>query len=272
MYRIIYFIIAIAFYTAAPAAEPQQKFDYQKVVEVAAVKDDKYCLFAHPEIISQFRNIIANAVARFEPAPVIPLPTIFKLFLIAGDGTSTTVILGDHWLSDGTGISQLTNHDFTTIMTIISARRIENDISTLDDLTSEFNLAQYRADRARDSSANTLARPNGENTKSEAEVSKQPLNKTNAVNDGSVQPKSEAPSSMHSFSSSNSKRSIQQTSSNPITLKSSPDVKPLDARATNEREGDAPGVSKDKEIDISVAALSAVLIAALLGFLWRRRR
>lgn len=272
MHRITYFIIAIAFYAAAAAAEPQQKFDYQKVVEVAAVKDDKYCLFAHPEIISQFRNIIANSVARFEPAPVIPLPTIFELFLIAGDGTSTTVILGDHWLSDGTGISQLTNHDFTTIMGIISARRFENDVSTLDDLTSEFNLAQYRADRARDSSENTLARPNGENTKSEAGVSKQLPSKTEADSDKSAQPKGEAPSSMHSFSSSSSKRSVQQISFNPITLIANRDVELSTARVLTAPEGDAPGLSNDEKIDKSVTAISIILIVALLGFLWRRRR
>ncbi|MES2826446.1 MAG: hypothetical protein V4732_22855 [Pseudomonadota bacterium] len=272
MHRIIFILIAILFYAAAAAAEPQQKFDYQKIVEVAAVKDDTYCVFAHPDIIRQFKNIVANSVNRFEPAPVILPPKIFDLFLIAVDGTSTTVILGDHWLSDGTGISQLTNHDFTTIMAIIKVRSFENDVSTLDDLTSDFNLAEYRANMASESSENTRSGPNSENIKIGAEVFKSPLSKTEAVNDGAVKPAHEASSAMHSFSSSNSKRIVQQTSFNPITLKSNVDVKPLAARAVAETEGDAPDVSRDEEINKSVTVISIIWIAALLGFLWRRRR
>lgn len=272
MYRIICIILAISICGSVVAADSQKEFNYQNVVEIAAIKEDKFALFVNPEIVTVLRDTIANSIERIEPVATIPQAIITKLLFVGMDGTSTTIIMGDHWVSDGTGISILSTNEFSTIMRFVNVGEFDNDASMLTELTVDYNLAKYRDGLTGETSEKALNDTSGIVTGDEFSASSFSESK---VADNEVALRTiETSSSMHSTSANSSQRHERQSSSVAIT----PAVFEITSSSTNsfaglDREtGSHTDVANDYGIDVLDVFIITLLVGLLLVFLWRRWR
>jgi hypothetical protein len=138
----IFYLLLVIFLNAN--AQEKEEFDYENIIVLAAIKDDKNCVFAGFPTFMSMRTIISNAESRFRPIVETPPGFIYELFLVDKNGTSVTLFLGDHWLSDGMQISHLSAADFSFLIRVINARKFENENSTLESLTLDVNVATLR--------------------------------------------------------------------------------------------------------------------------------
>src|SRR4051812_18289439 len=143
MRQLIFLIMLLTGYCLGSETQEQKEFHYEEIVVIAAIKDDKNCIFGGPTLL-KMRSIAAEAASRFEPILNLPTSYIYELFMVDKNGTSAKAFLGDHWLSDGTQISQLSDTDFSFLKRVIDARKFENENSTLEALTRDINVATFK--------------------------------------------------------------------------------------------------------------------------------
>ena len=163
----------------------EKEFDYNNIILVAAIKDDKNCVFAGFPTFITMRDIISNTQRRFGPTIETPSTFIYELFLVDKNGASTTLFLGNHWLSDGVQISQLSDTDFSFLTRVISARKFENDNSRLDSWTLDVNVATLKNELLKTGDYESVGRqPSDDHTNPELEPPAQ-NSSTKPVDDGS---------------------------------------------------------------------------------------
>ena len=130
-------------YSVFAAAQEKEIFDHKNIIVIAAIKEDKNCIFAGTEFFLHMRKIIENSMTQFSPIADMPTAYLYELFMMDKDGITKTVFLGDHWLSDGNLFSQLSEEDFSLLSRAIKSRRFENDNSLLKSFTLDINIESY---------------------------------------------------------------------------------------------------------------------------------
>lgn len=278
MNRIKYILTAISFYGLSAAADQPQEFDFQKVVEIAAVKNDKYALFANPDIINPISDIVANSINRPDREVTIPQDKNIELVLIGIDGTSIKISMGDHWISDGKGVVTLSDSEFSTIMGPINSRTFDTDASTLGDLTKDVNLAEYRSGKINAQSDKGLVQNNDQASgRSGVEVYDPSVKAAGSSQNQAVEGTHKTISSMRSFSSGSSSLSMQwsRQMTHPPGTSSEMATDATKSWEGQNKDGELnPIVPTNGEIDVLtlLVGMTTVFAAGLFAFLWYRKR
>jgi len=193
MKRLICLIVLLTSCCFGVEAQEEKEFKYKEIIAIAAIKDDKNCLFAGFPTFIAMRNIISDAESRFKPIVDIPTAFIYELFLADENGASATVFLGDHWISDGKQLSHLSDAVFSFLARVISARKFENENSRLESLTRDVNIATFKNELLKtqdyesigrqpdDTNINKLDRPTPDLNKKIISVQKENIEKLKAL-------------------------------------------------------------------------------------------
>lgn len=137
-------LLFIIFLTNFSYADNEYNYESVLAISVVNLESNKSMVFAGPGFFLEFKSTINQAVKRFQPISTnISFDNpIYELELASRAGPHT-LIIGNHWLSDGINITALTEVEFNKIQSLISQRNFDNDPTTKSGIMSDEALDAF---------------------------------------------------------------------------------------------------------------------------------